>query len=160
MKKKSHLIEIIIPHIGYLCIYSYIDYNFKEFSNNGLLDYVKELSEKYKIDYRYVLSVMHQESKFETTAKSETWAKGFWQLTKIAIVEINRCYKKTHTVAEVKWDERLNIEYSIMYLALMFKRHWSIKKWIMYYNWDTKHMRKYVKIVMKNYHKIYKKHKW
>ena len=42
-----------------LCILWAVDYNFMEFSNEGLLDYVKELSEKYEIDYRYVLSVMH-----------------------------------------------------------------------------------------------------
>ena len=159
-KKKLRINEsdkIKVTDSKQLCVTGVVDYNFKEFSEEGLLDYVKDLSEKYNIDYRYVLSVMHQESKFETNAKSETWAKGFGQLTKIAIVEINRVYKKTHTVADVKWNQMLNIEYSVIYLALMFKRHWSIKEWIKYYNWDKKHMHKYVKIVMRNYNKIYKK---
>lgn len=140
-----------------LCVYSYVDYNFKKFSSGELLEYVKEVSKENNIDYRYVLSVMHQESKFVSSAKSPTWAKWFGQLTWIAIKEINRLYWLKHSIGEVKSDEKLNINYSIKYLALMIKRHWSIKRGIKYYNWDKKEMNNYVKVVLKNYKKIYSK---
>ncbi len=146
-----------------LCVYNYVDYNFQEFISTELFDYLKKLSKEYSLDYRYVLAVLHQESKFKYDAKSHTWAKWLGQLTQVAIEEVNRLYQKKHRVSEVKSNDKLNIEYTVLYLALMIKRHWSIKKWIENYNWDNAYVwwvkvkKKYVRIVMKNYYRIYKK---
>jgi len=139
-----------------LCVYRYADFNFEKFKEDGHLDYLKIQSKKHKIDFRLVLSLIHQESKFKWNAKSETLAGWYGQLTTIAVDEINKVYWKKHTVKEVKKNPKLNIDYTIIYLSLMIRRHWSIEKWVKHYNWDKNEMKHYLRVVMNKYNSIYK----
>ena len=121
-----------------LCIIKKIDYNYKRFEENWYLEYLKNLSEDYGINYNSMLAIFKEETGF-----NDSYSGGFWRMTNIAITEVNSFFKlDSRSSSEIrKWladDQKSAIKYSLLYFYIMIQRYkgneyLAVRK----YNWNS-----------------------
>ena len=83
----------------------------------NLLDSINNLCREYNINISIPLSIAAHESKFNHLAVGATGDYGLFQITEIAVQEVNQVYGVKYNFEGVKFDQSLNARVAIMFLA-------------------------------------------
>ncbi len=136
-----------------LCVSDDVDKYEQDFLQSSDMYDLIYFSKTYNVDYRWILSVIRQESGFKYWAKSPTWAWGLMQLTWIAIEEVDRIFGIYKSNA--KTNTTTNLEYGIAYFAIMLDRFKTYERAVQKYNADWQEQYHYKNKVARNYKTFY-----